>query len=127
MPSNRRLFLQTLGAAGVGRPGATASPTATVEAILAAARALGARSSQEAARDEAFWSVVRDAFEGVRSSIKLWTVARGLSPRVVTDAVIDGYLRMNQSRKGGNNYPERREEVRNRLAAHVGCAPRRSH
>jgi isopenicillin-N epimerase len=124
MPANRRYFLQALGAAGLGTTatGAEAGATA-VDRIVAAARALGDKTPGDAAKDEAFWSVVRDAFEGVRSSINLWTVARGPSPRVVTDAVIDGYLRMNQSRRGGNNYPERREEVRRRLAAHVGCAP----
>jgi isopenicillin-N epimerase len=123
VPSNRRLFLQTLGAAGLGKAAATAVPTVTLDPIVAAARALGDKTPEQAARDEAFWSVVRDAFEGVRSSINLWTVARGPSPRIVTDAVVDGYLRINQSRRGGNNYPGRREDVRRRVAAHVGCAP----
>jgi selenocysteine lyase/cysteine desulfurase len=123
MSENRRNFLRVLGGIGLGPTAATAGPAATVDRIAGAAHALGDKPPEEAARDEAFWAVVRDAFEGVRSSIFLGTVARGRSPRVVTDAVIDDLLRINQTRGGGNNYPERREEVRRRVAAHVGCAP----
>lgn len=123
MPAHRRKFLQAVGGLGLGAATATTGSPATVGRIAAAARALGAKTPAEAAHDEAFWAVVRDAFEGVRSSIWLGTVARGRSPRVVTDAVSEGYILMNQTRRGGNNYPERRDEVRRRLAAHVGCQP----
>jgi isopenicillin-N epimerase len=123
VPTNRRLFLQTLGAAGLGNTGATAGPAATVDPIVAAARALGDKTPEQAARDEPFWSVVRDAFEGVRSSINLWTVARGVSPRIVTDAVVDGYLRINQTRLDEKFPRGWRDAVRRRVAAHIGCAP----
>ncbi len=122
MPASRRDFLQSLGGLGLGAATVTPGPLATVDGIAEAARSLGQKRPEEAASDEAFWTVVRDAFEGVRSSISLGTVARGRSPRVVTDAVIDDYLRINQTRGGGNNYPGRKEEVRRRVAAHVGCA-----
>jgi selenocysteine lyase/cysteine desulfurase len=124
MPANRRHFLQALSASGFATAAAAAEPGATIGRIAEAARALGDKSPEQAARDEAFWAVVRDAFGGVVSpSVKLWTVVRGPSPRIVTDAVIDDYLRINESRPGGNNYRERKEEVRRRLAAHIGCAP----
>jgi isopenicillin-N epimerase len=124
MPANRRLFLQAVGASGLGAAATAADSGATVDRIAEAARALGGKSPEQVARDEAFWTVVREAFGGVVSpAVKLWTVARGPSPRIVTDAVIDGYLRINESRPGGNNYRERKEEVRRRLAAHIGCAP----
>jgi selenocysteine lyase/cysteine desulfurase len=123
MPASRRDFLQTLGGLGLGAATAAFGAVATVDRIAEAARALGDKRPEEAARDEAFWTVVRDSYEGVRSSINLATVARGRAPRVVTDAVIDDYLRINQSREGGNNYIGRKEEVRRRVAAHVGCAP----
>ncbi len=127
MPENRRNFLRALGGVGLGTAAAAtaAEPGAIADRIAEVARALGAKTPEEAARDEAFWTVVRDAFEGVRSFINLGTVARGRSPRVVTDAVIDDYLRINQTRGGGNNYLGRKEEVRRRLAAHIGCAPKK--
>jgi isopenicillin-N epimerase len=121
MSASRLHFFQSLGAAGLAT--ATAATQATAERIAEAARALGDKPPAEAARDEAFWTVVRDAFEGVRSYISLATVVRGRAPRIVTDAVIDDYLRINQSRAGGNNYPERKQEVRRRLAAYVSCKP----
>jgi isopenicillin-N epimerase len=124
MPANRRHFLQSLGAVGLGTAAVGADAGVSVTRIAGAARALGDKPPDEAARDEAFWAVVRDAFGGVVGpSVKLWTVVRGPSPCIVTDAVVDGYLRINQSQPGGNNYPGRKEEVRRRLAAHVGCAP----
>jgi selenocysteine lyase/cysteine desulfurase len=122
MPANRRHFLQSLGASGIATAAAGPEPAVTIGKLAAAARSLGAKPPDEAARDEAFWAVVRGAFEGVRSSNFLGTVARGRSPRVVTDAVTDCFLLMNQTRRGGNNYPERKDEVRKRLAAHLGCA-----
>ena len=95
----------------------------TVAKIATAARARAADLPTKLPADEAFWALVRDAFEGVRSSNFLGTVARGCSPCVVTDAVTDCYLLMNQTRRGGNNYPERKEEVQRRVALHVGCSP----
>jgi isopenicillin-N epimerase len=123
MPANRRRFLQTLGVSGVGTAVAGSEPGATVDRIAEAARALGDKAPEEVAKDEAFWSVVRDAFEGVRSSVNLWTVARGVSPRIVTDAVVDGYLRINQTRLDEKFPRGWRDAVRRRVAAHIGCAP----
>ena len=120
-------FLPGLGRVGLGSAAAGAETGVNVNRITEAARALGDKPPHEAARDEAFWAVVRDAYGGVVGpSVKLWTVVRGPSPRIVTDAVVDGYLRINQSQPGSNNYPGRKEEVRRRLAAHVGWHPMRS-
>jgi selenocysteine lyase/cysteine desulfurase len=123
MPANRRHFLQALGASGLGAAAVGAESAATVTRIAEAARALGEKTSEQAARDEAFWAIVRDAFEGDRSYITMGTVSRGRAPRIVTDAVIDGYLHINRSQWGGNYYPGRADEVLRRVAAHVGCAP----
>jgi isopenicillin-N epimerase len=76
---------------------------------------------EQAAQKEDLWRPVQDAYDVNRDFINLASAVRGVAPRVVSDAVIDTYRRVNEFRGGGNYTLETRDRVRKRLAAQVGC------
>ncbi len=92
----------------------------SIKAAFAKAKNL---TPEDTARDETPWAEVRKAFNYSSEVINLSTVVRGVAPRIVSDAVIDTYTRVNEYRPGGNysDIVERRRAIRNRLAERVGC------
>ena len=121
MIPERRRFLRLMGkAAGIA--------VALGPEALGAYRGRGPRGRRQDARGGRAGRGLLDRRPG-RVRRRRWPIRQavdgrqGPSPRIVTDAVVEGYLRINESRRGGNNYPERKEEVRRRLAAHIGCEP----
>lgn len=126
MATTRRRFLQFLG--GVGSLGATpvaAGATATIERIAEAARALGDQPPEEAAKDEAFWAVVRAAYEPPERPVNLMTGWYGALPTVVRRAVVDFWDKSNDLDyhmwANSTFWHEAVEEARHRIAAHVNA------
>jgi isopenicillin-N epimerase len=121
---SRRDFLQC--AASVMATSAI-TPTLTPDALdsikIAFSKAKD-RSPEEAAKNESLWAEVQNAYNYTSDVINMGSVVRGIAPKVVSDALIDTYLRTNEFRPGGNyhNVSERQETIRSRLAAHVGLS-----
>jgi hypothetical protein len=96
MPTHRREFLQALGAAA----GAVAvSPSAigseSIAKIGEAAPALGDQAPEDAATNEGFWSVVREAYDPPERPVNLMTVWYGAVPTAVRRAVVDFWEKTN--------------------------------
>jgi isopenicillin-N epimerase len=126
MPANRRYFLQALGASGLGAAATAAEPGATVARIAVAARALGDKGPEQAARDEAFWAVVREAYSLGKAPINFMTGWYGALPRVVQDAVADYWRKTNEPEFHGYTgdawWGDRRRRALGLLARHVNCS-----
>jgi selenocysteine lyase/cysteine desulfurase len=123
MPQTRRAFLQSGTAAGALfalPPTLLADALDSIRGAFSKAKGL---SPDAAARDESLWAEVPKAFNLEPGYTNLQTVSRGVSPRVVTDAVVDTYRRDSENRPGGNFVPGKEEAVRKQLAAYVNCSP----
>jgi len=121
---SRRDFLHgAAGAMAISVIAPTLTPDA-LDSIKTAFRKAKDRSPEEVSKDESLWAEVQKAFNYSPEVINLATVVRGVAPKVVSDAVIDTYTRVNEYRPGGNYFglAERRETIRKRLAEHAGCA-----
>jgi selenocysteine lyase/cysteine desulfurase len=128
MSTNRRRFLQTLGVvAGAGAVPPAARGSGSLVKIGEAARALGDRPPEEAAKDEAFWGVVRDAYAAPERPVNLMTGWYGALPADVRRAVVDFWEKTNDPDyhmwANSTFWHEAVETARRRLAAHVNSSP----
>jgi selenocysteine lyase/cysteine desulfurase len=128
MSAHRRKFLQALGAAAgacVVPPPALGSES--ISRIGEAARALGGRPPEDAARDEAFWAVVRAAFAPPERPINLMTGWYGALPTAIQRAVVAFWEKTNDLDyhvwAHSTFWQEALETARRRLASHVNCGP----
>jgi selenocysteine lyase/cysteine desulfurase len=116
----RRRFLQAL---------TTFPAVASLEAfeparLHAAAQAVSGLSDDEVARDERFWFSVQQAFSLDARHVILNAGASDPMPRSVLEAVIRHTEFTNASPLvNGRVVSSEREQVRQRLARHVGCDP----
>lgn len=122
---SRRAFLNNSAGAMTISAFAPALFPEGLESIRATFARAGNLSPDEIAKNEALWVDVYKAFNYNSEVINLATVVRGVAPRVVSDAVIDTYTRVNEYRPGGNysNIREKKEAIRKRIAYHAGCLP----
>jgi isopenicillin-N epimerase len=128
MPTHRRKFLQVLGAAaGAGLIPPAASGSESIAKIGEAARTLEGRPPEEAARDEAFWAVVRAAYAPPERPINLMTGWYGALPVAVQKAVVEFWEKTNDPdyHVWANSpfWQKAIETARQRLAAHVNATP----
>ncbi len=122
--TNRRHFLKhaaVLSSAALPQFGFTTS-TDQLDRIRSAFSNASQLTNDVAARDESLWEEVQKAYHYNEDIINLSSVVRGVSPELVTDAVTDTYIRINEFRAGGNYVRGKKEEMRNRLAEFVGCS-----
>jgi isopenicillin-N epimerase len=122
MPANRRHFLQALGAAGLGTTSAEAA--ATVDRIITAVRALGDKTPEEAARDEAFWDAVRAVIGVEDGYVNLQTAWSGATFRPIQQAVADAWVRLNATPRAlqGRQWVDGVLGALRHLSEHVNCA-----
>jgi isopenicillin-N epimerase len=80
-------------------------------------------SNEGAAKDESLWVEVVKALPKDSESINLWSIARGVSARVVTDSLAGTYRQFEDHFPGSSYVKNQKEAIRNRLAKYVGCAP----
>ncbi|MCI0388879.1 MAG: aminotransferase class V-fold PLP-dependent enzyme [Acidobacteria bacterium] len=123
MTYERREFLQSAAALSAAAL-ASVPMTESLDAIKAAFSKAKDRAPNDVAKDESLWAEVRKAYNYSPDVINMASVVRGVAPKVVSDAVIDTYTRVNEFRPGGNynNVGERQATIRQRLAAHVRLA-----
>lgn len=122
--TNRRHFLKRAAAlSSVAFPQfGFSTSTDQLDRIRTAFSNAGQLTNEAAARDESLWTEVQKAYRYNEDIINLSSVVRGVSPELVTDAVTDTYLRINEFRAGGNYVRGKKEEMRKRLAEFVGCS-----
>src|SRR5919197_1743615 len=120
MPTRRRFLTSLFAAAAI--------PTLRddgLERLFGATRAMGARSPDDAARDEDFWLEVQQAFTLDRAILNLNNGGVSPSPRIVQEAM-RRYLEYSNTAPAYTMWqilePEI-EAVRRRLAASFGCDP----
>jgi selenocysteine lyase/cysteine desulfurase len=116
----RRSFFQ-LAATGA----AAAFQDNAIERVRAASRAAGARTPEDVAKDEDYWSEIRGSFSVDRNVINLNNGYVSPSPRTVQDAMkryLD-YSAMGPYTTMINVLERQVEGVRRRLAAAAGCDP----
>jgi selenocysteine lyase/cysteine desulfurase len=82
-----------------------------------------AMSPEEAAKDESLWGEVITAFDLEPGYTNLGSIAYGVPPHIVTEAVVDTFRRGSERRQGGNLVPGRKDAIRNQLAAYINCPP----
>jgi isopenicillin-N epimerase len=82
-----------------------------------------ASSPEDAAKDGSLWAEVIKAFDLEPGYTNLGSIAYGVPPHIVTEAVVDTYRRDSERRVGGNLVPGRKEAIRKQLAAYVNCPP----
>src|SRR5689334_4629737 len=115
---NRRSWLQCAA-------GAAAFQDFAVERVRAAASAVAGRTSQEVARDEDFWTEVRNSFVIDRNVLNLNNGHVCPSPRTVRESFrtyLD-YSDLGPYHTMYNVLERQIEGVRKRLAAAAGCDP----
>jgi selenocysteine lyase/cysteine desulfurase len=122
--SSRRTFLQGGGAAISLAAFAPTFKADSFDSIKTAFAKADHLTPEEAAKDETLWAEAQKAFNYNSEVINLASAVRGVAPRVVNDAVLDTYTRINEYRVGGNyfNLAEKKEMIRKGLALRVGCA-----
>lgn len=122
--NNRRHFIKTAILSSSAIPHlAFTSASDQLEAIRAAFAKVSHLPDDVVAREESIWREVQKAYNYNEEYVNLASVVRGVSPKIVTDAVTDTYVRVNEFRSGGNYVRGIREEIRKRVATFVGCEP----
>ncbi len=119
----RRGFLRTAGLAGTYTLASLKADA--VERLTAAVAAVGDRTPEEVARDEAFWREVQQAFTLDRTIVNLNNGGVCPSPRVVHEAY-KRYLDISNQAPVYHMWQilePNIEAVRRQLAADVGCDP----
>src|SRR6187401_1229406 len=121
MNTNRRSFLRISGA---GAAAAMVAGANSIELVAQASRALGSRTPDDVASDEAYWRDIQSAFTLDRSLINLNNGNSCPSPTVVHEAYKRYLDYSNQAPVYHRGLIERNiEVVRRRLAEQFGCDP----
>jgi selenocysteine lyase/cysteine desulfurase len=121
----RRGFLKALGT-GLGAASVTTLfDSRAVGRVEAATRRVEARTPEDVAQDESYWSDIQQAFSVSRSLIDLNNGFTCPSPRVVTESVVDYIWQQEEapSYMVARLLPPRIETVRQALARLFGCDP----
>ena len=123
MTQTRRGFLQGSAAASA----LFALPPALMSDVLDSIKSAFAKvpgiSPEESAKDESLWAEVIKAFNLEPGYTNLGTIAYGVPPQLVTEAVVDTFRRDSERRPGGNLVPGRKEAIRKQLAGYINCPP----